>query len=371
VANAIRRDGDGLVQTRGRTQCIDGKDVPVAGNAHIFVLPTSLNRNELLARVQAWAANTNRDPLWLGSDESSVKMLVIVHRMAATRLGFGDLYAAMNDKAPDEFKNGFLDATAWPLRALMRFALPLSAALQQRREFEAMSLLRQYCDLLQPDQLRAGSVSRLLTQLREASVHLSSMTQPATGNSVRSVLLHLRDSKLISLDPRMLSYLQGNLPTPNSSDNDESTDGEEVEREITAMEAFLSCPVDQLWGYRRYLADQSPFSTQQGIKGAEFPRVLVVLDDEEGTHTQFSYDKYFKIKPPSERDQQNIQGGKETVVDRTRRLFYVCCTRATQDLVVVLFSSEPDLAEQRVREAKIFQPESILRSAALRDDLKQ
>ena len=44
--------------------------------------------------------------------------------MAAKRLGFGDLYAALNDKAPDKFKNGF---SGWqrmadsPIRQL-RFA---------------------------------------------------------------------------------------------------------------------------------------------------------------------------------------------------------------------------------------------------------
>ena len=126
------------------------------------------------------------------------------------------------------------------------------------------------------------------------------------------------------------------------------------------MEAFLACPAAQLRGYRRYVEDESPFSTQQGIKGAEFPRVLVVLDDEEGTHTQFSYDKYLSIKPLSDRDIKNIQEGKPTVVDRTRRLFYVCCTRAINDLVVVLFSNELELAEQRVREANIFPEVSII-----------
>jgi DNA helicase-2/ATP-dependent DNA helicase PcrA len=82
--------------------------------------------------------------------------------------------------------------------------------------------------------------------------------------------------------------------------------------------------------------------------------VLVILDDEEGTHMQFSYEKYLGIKPLSPRDQENIQEGKETSVERTRRLFYVCCTRALSDLAVVLFSADAGLAEQRVRAMNIF-----------------
>jgi hypothetical protein len=33
----------------------------------------------------------------------------------------------------------------------------------------------------------------------------------------------------------------------------------------------------QLRGYYAYLVDESAYSTQQGIKGAEFERVLVIL----------------------------------------------------------------------------------------------
>ena len=92
---------------------------------------------------------------------------------------------------------------------------------------------------------------------------------------------------------------------------------------------------------------------------------MVVLDDEEGTHTQFSYDKYFGIKEPSDRDLKNIQEGKETAVDRTRRLFYVCCTRALEDLVVVLFSHDPAHAEVRVRAMNLFEDANVLTSDIL------
>jgi len=55
---------------------------------------------------------------------------------------------------------------------------------------------------------------------------------------------------------------------------------------------------------------------QQGIKGAEFERVLVILDDSEGANNQFSYEKYFGIKPPSDTDRENKAAGTDTVIDR-------------------------------------------------------
>lgn len=362
VANAIRRDGDDLVQTRGRTEEIDGVSQPVIGTARVFVLPTAGNRDEHITRVRDWVANQNNDAAWRNDDDNSVKMLVIVHRMAATRLGFGDLYAALNDGAPDAFKTGFLDATIWPLRPFISFVLPLSDAYKNGREFEAMTLLRRHCDLLQKDGLRGRNVSDLLKRLRDTSLQLATLMRPEAGHTVRDVLLFIRDNELMNLDPRILAYLEHQLP-PN--DDGAEPDDEEASKEVAAMEAFLACPARQLWGYSRYLEDESPFSTQQGIKGAEFKRVLVVLDDEEGTHTQFSYDKYLGIKPLSDRDLKNIREGKESVVDRTRRLFYVCCTRALTDLVVVLFSGEPELAAQRVRQANIFPEASIFNDSAL------
>jgi DNA helicase-2/ATP-dependent DNA helicase PcrA len=98
-------------------------------------------------------------------------------------------------------------------------------------------------------------------------------------------------------------------------------------------------------GYRRYITNESPFETQQGIKGAQFQRVLVVLDDAESDYNLFSYGKYFGLEPLSDTDQENIAAGKDSVLGRTRRLYYVCCSRAVRDLAVVFFV--PDVAVAR------------------------
>ena len=40
--------------------------------------------------------------------------------------------------------------------------------------------------------------------------------------------------------------------------------------------------------------------------------------------------------------------------DRTGRLFYVCCSRAVQNLAVVLFFSDVELARKKVVESGLF-----------------
>ena len=364
VANAIRRDGDGLVQTLGRMTGEPGAEVSIPGSAHLFILPVDDQRDQRLAQVRACGAALNDDPLWNpDAPDNAVKVLVIVHRMAAKRLGFGDLHAAFNDNAPDSFKNGFLDGTAWPLRPFKNFLLPLANAIASEGEFEVMQVLRTQSPLLRKEKLVGVNVGERLAVLRAFTQGLKAMMEPESNATIGDVLRSVRDQNVIELDSRILSYLDmQNRAGPGEraeAGDDSEEDGEDLTKEISAMDAFLSCPASQTRGYFKYINDESPFSTQQGIKGAEFERVLVVLDDEEGTHVQFSYEKYLGIKPLSARDHVNLRENKETAVERTRRLFYVCCTRALKDLIVVLFTSDIEAARLKVIALGLFPKEAI------------
>lgn len=368
VANAIRRDGDGLVQTRGRMTGPEDALVSAPGSAHIFILPIDEKRDQRVAQVRGWFSAKSNDPVWAAdTDAEGVKLLVIVHRMAAKRLGFADLYAALNDKAPNKFKNGFLDGTAWPLRPFKSFVLPLVDASMKGKEFDVMQILRSQSSLLAREKLKGIDVAEQLIKLRQFTEDLQQMMTPGSASTVAEVLRHLHDSGAIDLDPRLLSYLDlpapvepqghdpdGTIEEEEDEEEDDDDEGERLAKEVAAMDAFFACPAAQFWSYYNYITEESPFSTQQGIKGAEFERVLVILDDDEGTHVQFSYDKYLGIKPLSKRDETNKLEGKETAVERTRRLFYVCCTRALQDLVVIFFTNEIAMAQQQITALGLF-----------------
>ncbi|MGR3906229.1 hypothetical protein Q3A80_04240 [Burkholderia sp. SR8] len=82
------------------------------------------------------------------------------------------------------------------------------------------------------------------------------------------------------------------------------------------------------------------------------------LDDEEASYNQYSYGKYLGYTPLSDTDEANIAEGKESVLDRTRRLFYVCCSRALKDLAVVLFAADV-AARAAVVEARLFPDASL------------
>ena len=160
----------------------------------------------------------------------------------------------------------------------------------------------------------------------------------------------------MGLDDRFVAYLEG---------GGAGSVGEEAGVEQAAVNAFLDCAAAEFWGYREYIEDQSPFATQQGVKGAEFARVLVILDDEEGDYNLFSYGKYFGISPLSATDQKHQDDGTDSVLGRTRRLFYVCCSRAFQDLAVVLFVPEVAAARAAIEARALFPAADIHDLAAM------
>lgn len=70
-----------------------------------------------------------------------------------------------------------------------------------------------------------------------------------------------------------------------------------------------------------YVEGNSPYSTQHGVKGAEFENVFVILDN--GRWNQYNFQYLFESTR-----------GKESIIERTRKIFYVCCSRSKNNLVV-------------------------------------
>lgn len=69
-----------------------------------------------------------------------------------------------------------------------------------------------------------------------------------------------------------------------------------------------------------YRMGNQPFSTQHKTKGLEYDNVLVIL---KSNWSNYDFTSLFCDN-----------GKSETVIERTKRLFYVCCTRAKENLVV-------------------------------------
>ncbi|HCJ7364472.1 AAA family ATPase [Enterobacter hormaechei] len=348
VINSIRASGDGLQQIRGRTTIVDGVEQTVSGTVNLFILPSNVERSAYLTSVRRYLANETSDEQWLSDTrEGDVRLLVLVHRMAANRLGFPSLFAALTDKAPMSLSEGVNDGSAWPLRPFVQHILPIFAAAQANDQFQIMSIMRSECPKLEPLRLHGQAMVAVLNELQQGIDGLFALLEEGSQATVRDILLHVKDCELLRLDDRFENHLS------DEPVNDGNDDFENVQN-------YLRCNAHELWAYRRYLSEESPFATHHGVKGAQFERVLVVIDDEEARFSQYSYGKYFQYIPLSDNDLANLEEGKESVLDRTRRLFYVCCSRALKDLAVVIFVPDVAVAQAAIVEQNLFPASAIL-----------
>lgn len=363
VANAIRKEGDGLEQVRGLHEFVDGVPQPVEGSARIFVLPNTGNRQAALSQLRAWSAAANGDDGWL-KPEDAVKILVIVHRIAAKRLGWAGIYSALNDQAPSSFKQGILDGTCWPVRQLLGFVVPLVQAMDRADEFGAMNILREYCPRLQRTGAVGGSVSQVLKEVRDATLALQEMIRdPAT--SLGSVVAHLRATQLLTLDPRMERALglEAGVEDEAAVDTDSNEGEEGIGNSPTAdssVAKLLQCPSVELLQYAMYVAEGSPFATQHGVKGAQFDRVLVVMDEEESDYNLYDYEKVLSEKQASSDDRNAFETGIDNTWSRTLRLLYVCCTRAKRGLSLAFFVANPEATAAHIVASGIFPKASVI-----------
>lgn len=81
----------------------------------------------------------------------------------------------------------------------------------------------------------------------------------------------------------------------------------------------------------KYLEGFTPFSTQHKIKGLEYENVLVYLQN--GGWSNYNFEYLFDHQIYSELSKAK-QATYSKILERTKKLFYVCCTRAKDNLVV-------------------------------------
>jgi DNA helicase II / ATP-dependent DNA helicase PcrA len=77
-----------------------------------------------------------------------------------------------------------------------------------------------------------------------------------------------------------------------------------------------------------YLEGKTPFSTQHKTKGTEFNNVIVILDN--GSWPNYNFEYLFTNRTD-----------KASVFQRTQKIFYMCCTRAKENLAVFYHDPNP------------------------------
>lgn len=265
-----------LNKIRPELQQVPGKDNQIEGSCKFYYGSSKMDVNSFISKYI--------DP------ESSLdyKRLYLTHKTIASENGYGELYEVYKGKADALIRNS--DHPGLCPWADFLFALCKLLDLYH---------LKQYQDLLQVTSFDVNAAGRR-AQLRSLLDKLSGMEDDTIG-VVKDFVL---ENKILAKTDGMTLF---DFDTAENKDR---------------YDALMKLPFRMFKRLHEVVEGHTPFSTKHGTKGTEFPNVLVIIDDD--AWNQYSFVDYFANK----RDNMNR-------FLRTMNLFYVVCSRATENLVVL------------------------------------
>ena len=319
LANSIRSSVDDQKQ-QARSDAEEG-------TVRLFITSKSNNKEYVEKRVAEMMAQDTGDIGW--NDEEDYKSLILEHHMAASRFGFSELYMPLSNSK--KFDTSLREGSIPELSILSKIVFPLLVAYQSGNDFEVAKIIRKNSPLLNKEVFITGLNNQvaLLRKAEEAVELLMKLWNDGKVPTCLEVLKSIRDTGLFKVGNRVDEVL-----ADYSQDENEK---------ITALRTALSAPFYELERYALYVSDNTRFATHQGVKGLEFPRVMVILDDAQARGFLFSYEKLFGVKAQSDTDEKNAHDGKDTSITRTARLFYVACTRAKKSLAIVAYTENEEM----------------------------
>lgn len=159
---------------------------------------------------------------------------------------------------------------------------------------------------------------------KEIESKLKELTTLRTTGTVQDIFNFCKENEL-SLPPRNLQKFLEKVKT----DVDGITDEEEKKLAIknkTFYDSLMQTNYNEVICAFKHIQEQTSYSTKHGTKGEEYRNVLVVIDDTSWPG-QYNFERFF-----------NDTDDKEHRKLRTKNLFYVSCSRAKENLVVLALS---------------------------------
>ena len=316
------------------------------GFVRLFVAPNNISdKPGFEQRVRERMADICSDSDW--RNEAMIKALTLEHHMAASRCGFLDMFQAL--ARDSRLSTGLRTGELAGLRLFTERVAPLIAAARAGDQFAVMAHLRATSPLLKRSAIvHTSTPEDPLQPIRSGVDALLALNTEQSSTTFLSVLKCVADHQLFEIPTALHPFvLNEPMMTENEQviDDDESGSDESIEKSPASLEAwraFLETPYNQTTSFSEYVSDRGSFGTHQGVKGLEFERVLVILDDSDARGFLFSYDELFEAKPLSDVDRKHLSDATDGGIARTRRLLYVTCTRAKKSLALVAYTENPD-----------------------------
>ena len=290
---------------------------------------------------------------WNFDKESDDKILVLANSRIAERAGFSKLYKIFTDRYGQSTKERLLDRNHFLIKLFVGY---IDKKTSQERKVGLEHLIT-YWLANNPNKTiqflrKNGTILYQFqhSKKKEVSDILEDLSNSRNGKTVKEVLdIVLKRGLIYSKNYQdFINHLYQDV------DGIDSEIKQKIERDKSFYESFINLSYDEILNFWKHIQNETVFSTKHGTKGDEYRNVLTVIDDTEWVQ-QYNFNNFFN------NTEENIERKL-----RTRNLFYVECSRAKENLVVLMLSKIDNTALSNIKnwfgEDKVIDKEDFLRS---------
>lgn len=282
---------------------------------------------------------------WGWEGRTDVVRLFLVRQMIARRLGFTELHNLFTgDYASSVAQEGYESGNHYLLKPIIRSIWPL---IEANRSGNVRSLVELLTSIGPAFKIDGKNQSRSLKEMVEQAREIVSVLDGKwTNDKVRDVLEYCSDVELIDFSDRVLDEL---IREPRQEVYDRTEFGQE--KGDWLCDSFLEMQTRELEKYCDFIRDNTNYSTQHGVKGEEYPDVLVVVDDIEAAWNNYNF---CKLLTP-----ETFGAPTEGQQDRGEKLAYVSFSRAEDNLRILFYTSRLQETKEELLRKGLFEEEQI------------
>ncbi len=265
--------------------------------------------------------------------------------MIARRQGFPKLQELFTGKyASQKAQEDYEKGEHFLLKPFVTSLNPLIDAYRKNDIKALFSSLRYNSPAFDPKGVNA---ERTLGEMKKLAFDLMEELDQLWKNSTLGEILRFSVKNSLC---RASERLQESISrTPRQEEYDEELYAEE--KGDWLVDDFLGMTSVEIPLFVEFIQENTPYSTQHGVKGEEYKDVVVVFDDVEAAWNKFSFAK--TLTP------QTTGQPTEKQYDRSIKLSYVCFSRVEDNLRILLYTQNPNSAKVELIKYGLFQEEQI------------
>jgi DNA helicase-2/ATP-dependent DNA helicase PcrA len=317
---------EGTKQVKGSIEFINCQNYPAQGGLKKLEYEKSLvpKKNENYDSIIEDLKNIG----WDFSKGSDDKILIIANRRVAERGGFGELYSIYARR----YGQGAAEASMKRENPLTSFFIGSRDKKTSKERPTGIEHLVSFYENKEYNNLmlflkRSGTNGLSLKKHKDKETinkKIAELITERETKTVKEVFDFVIENKLASPSLGLSKFLEKlNVSTERMDDEQIKR----VERNNLFYNSIMALPYNEFIQLYRHTQEMDIFSTKHGTKGEEYRNVLIVIDD---THWKQNYNFQNFISDTEADEKRKL---------RTKNLFYVACSRAKENLVILSLST--------------------------------